>query len=168
MDHGDAVRAAIGYEERIRELYAEAARDAADASAKALFTALGADEASHADYLKARLAAWEASGKLELPPLGSTLPDPRRIEASIARAGREGVGEALGGEAGALARALRAEEETSAFYRDMVATLPEASRPLFARFLEIEDGHTRIVRAELDLVSRTGHWFDVREFDLDD
>lgn len=168
MDHGDAIRAAIGYEERIRELYAEAARDAADANAKALFAALGADEASHADYLKARLASWEASGKLELPPLGSKLPDPKRIEASIARAATEGAGDRLGGESGALARALRAEEETSAFYRDMVARLPAASKPLFARFLEIEDGHTRIVRAELDLVSCTGHWFDVREFDLED
>ena len=35
-------------------------------------------------------------------------------------------------------------------------------------FVEIEDGHTSIVRAQLDLVSRTGYWFDVREFDLED
>jgi rubrerythrin len=168
MDSGDAIRAAIGYEERIRDLYAEAARDAADASAKALFAALGADEGSHAEYLKSRLAVLARTGGVDLPPLGSALPDPKRIEASIGRAATETVGEALGGEFGALERALRAEEETSAFYRDMVARLPEDARALFARFLEIEEGHTRIVRAELDLVSRTGHWFDVREFDLDD
>ncbi|MBN1241814.1 MAG: ferritin family protein [Spirochaetales bacterium] len=168
MDSGEAIRAAIGYEERIRDLYAEAACEATDDSARALFEALGADEASHAEYLRTRLAVMDGTGSMDLPPLASALPDPRRIEASIARAGAETVGEALGGEFGALERALRAEEETSAFYRDMVGKLPEASRPLFARFLEIEEGHTRIVRAELDLVSRSGHWFDIREFDLED
>ena len=168
MDSGDAIRAAIGYEERIRDFYAEAAREAKGDAARALYSALGEDEASHAAYLKARLAVLERTGGIDLPPLDSALPDPKHIEASIGRAAAGTAGEALGGEVGALERALRAEEETSAFYRDMVARLPEPSRPLFARFLEIEDGHTRIVRAELDQVSRTGHWFDVREFDLED
>jgi rubrerythrin len=66
-----------------------------------------------------------------------------------------------------LKRALAAEKETSAFYRKMVAEMPEERRQLFARFLEIEEGHVAIVEAELDAVSGFGFWFGMKEFDLE-
>jgi peptide deformylase len=38
---------------------------------------------------------------------------------------------------------------------------------MFARFLEIEEGHARIVQAEIDTLTGMGFWFDVQEFRLE-
>ena len=48
----------------------------------------------------------------------------------------------------------------------MVNELPAEARPLFRRFVEIEEGHEKIVQAEIDSVSGLGFWFDIQEFDL--
>ena len=66
-----------------------------------------------------------------------------------------------------LQRALAAEMETSAFYRRMVGELSDERQKLFARFLEIEEGHVAIVQAEIDAVSGSGFWFDMMEFDVE-
>jgi len=49
----------------------------------------------------------------------------------------------------------------------MVRELPEEGQNLFSRFLEIEDGHAAVVQAEMDSVSHSGFWFDLKEFDLE-
>jgi hypothetical protein len=48
----------------------------------------------------------------------------------------------------------------------MVKELPQEARPLFSRFLEIEEGHLAIVQAQLDLALGTGFWFDSQEFTI--
>ena len=72
-----------------------------------------------------------------------------------------------GAELSSLYQALAAEDETSAFYLQMVRELPVEGQRLFARFLEIEDGHGAIVQAEIDSVKHLGFWFDLKEFDLE-
>ncbi len=59
------------------------------------------------------------------------------------------------------------EAETSRFYESLVQDLPEEHRPLFERFVEIEQGHLAIVQAELDNLRGLGFWFDVQEFDME-
>jgi hypothetical protein len=49
----------------------------------------------------------------------------------------------------------------------MVSEMAEERRPLFARFLEIEEGHVAIVEAEIDAVSGAGFWFGIQEFDIE-
>jgi rubrerythrin len=66
-----------------------------------------------------------------------------------------------------LSKALKAEIETSGFYRKMVDELPAEGRALFARFLEIENNHINAVQFELDYMSKTGYWFDFKEFDME-
>ena len=66
-----------------------------------------------------------------------------------------------------LGKALDSEVKTSAFYKDMVRTLDGEGQTLFKRFVEIEDGHTAIVQAEIDTVSNLGFWFDTPEFRLE-
>ena len=63
--------------------------------------------------------------------------------------------------------ALELERTTSAFYQSLVDTLSGAHKQLFARFLEIEQGHLLIVQAEIDAMAGHGHWFDFMEFDLE-
>jgi rubrerythrin len=67
-----------------------------------------------------------------------------------------------------LYRALELEHQVSAFYRKLVDAVeePEAAA-LFRRFLEIEDGHTALVQAEIDHETHTGVFFGVQEFTLD-
>ena len=67
-----------------------------------------------------------------------------------------------------LSKALKVEVETSNFYQKMVDEMPGEGRQMFARFLEIEDAHINAVQAELDYISKTGYWFDFKEFDMED
>ena len=48
----------------------------------------------------------------------------------------------------------------------MVEELGEEGK-LFARFLEIEDGHRAIVQAEIDYLNRTGFFFDLQDFKIE-
>ena len=66
-----------------------------------------------------------------------------------------------------LAKALKMEQETSDFYRQMVSEMGDEGI-LFERFLEIEDGHQAIVQAELDYLNKTGTFFDFQEFNMED
>ena len=65
-----------------------------------------------------------------------------------------------------LKKALALEQETSAFYGSLVDELGEDGK-LFARFMEIEEGHLAIVQAELDYLNKTGTFFDFQEFTLE-
>jgi len=163
-----AIREAIKYETRIRDLYAEASNVSRQEEARALFQLLEKEEASHLQYLEFKLGEWKEKGIVTLTTLASALPNAAKIEEAVAKAKTDLKSHDQGGEENALERALKAEEETSAFYRSLVSSLSGKEAALFARFVEIEEGHTLIVRAELDLATRTGHWFDVRVFDLED
>jgi rubrerythrin len=163
-----AFNEALAYERRIRDQYLEAAKEAFIPEAKAFYEILARDEDSHVAYIEHKLGEWRNTGVMSKGGLASELPPAEALGAAIAKAKASFKGIAEGGKPGALANALKAEEETSAFYRSMVGELPEGARQVFARLLEIEDGHTAIVRAELDLVSATGHWFDLREFDMEE
>jgi len=162
------LREALRYEVSIRDLYEEAARNTHDEAARHFYLLLGKDEQSHVDYLEQKLVQWRTEGRISHEGLTTAAPDPGALEKAVSAVAAPLSGRELGGETEALARALKAEEATTEFYRGLVATLDGTAATLFARFLEIEDGHTRIVRAELDLATRTGHWFDIRVFDLED
>ncbi|NNL76093.1 MAG: rubrerythrin, partial [Desulfobacterales bacterium] len=64
-------------------------------------------------------------------------------------------------------KALKIEIETSNFYQTMANELPNEGQALFERFLEIENNHVKAVRFELDYLSKTGYWFDFKEFDME-
>ena len=49
----------------------------------------------------------------------------------------------------------------------MVTEMDGPAQKMFARFLEIEDEHIAMVQAELDYISKTGFWFDSKEFDME-
>jgi len=49
----------------------------------------------------------------------------------------------------------------------MTDELPLEGRRMFSRFVEIEEDHLAIVRAEIDYLTKTGYWFDIKEFDME-
>ncbi|MDH4196285.1 MAG: hypothetical protein OEW05_02645 [Candidatus Aminicenantes bacterium] len=52
-------------------------------------------------------------------------------------------------------------------FLNMVAELHAEGQRLFARFVEIEEGHLAMAQAEIDAANGLGFWFDVREFRLE-
>ncbi|HOX91770.1 MAG TPA: hypothetical protein PLC54_02530 [Spirochaetales bacterium] len=163
-----ALSQAILYEDSISTQYRNAAQESTQNEVRAFYEALAKDEASHAAYLRQQLADWNQKRQLGgQGPVGSMKPNAK----ILAAAGRTDAAFSSGSEGGMLAgleNALRAERESSAFYRKHASELPEPANALFNRMIEIEDGHSAIVQAQLDLVSRSGHWFDVREFTMED
>ena len=163
-----AIRTAIEFEMRVRDTYAAAS--AGDEAGDRFLQVLAAEEQRHVDYLESRLAEWVETGRVTVATLATAVPARARLT-QAARELKERIrmpAHQLDVSLETLKRALDVELKTSAFYRELVDTLPEGEpRRMFARVLEIEDGHVAIVSAELDSVRGLGYWFDMREFDLE-
>jgi rubrerythrin len=167
----EAIRTAMEYEARVRDVYAAAAAEATEPAAKRVLGVLSREEQGHLDYLADRMREWTATGKVTAAALATAIPSAARIEAA-----RKGLGERMAlsedEKASALAmlrKAEAAERATAAFYQKVVGELPtEAAKVLFARFVEIETGHALIVQAEIDSITGLGFWFDVPEFRLEE
>jgi rubrerythrin len=163
----EAIANAIDYETRIRDLYREAVDGTPDPKGKQVFQALADDEQRHIDYLEAKRSQWQAEGRITVESLTSLIPTPDRLSGDLEGLKKTMAGEDRRDEKRMLSKALQVEVETSAFYRAMVDQMEGDARTMFARFLEIEDGHIAAVQAELDYISHTGFWFDFQEFDME-
>lgn len=163
----EALVAAMGYEERIRDVYREAAESVTDPVGRNILQVLGDDEQRHVDFLQDQLTRWRTTGRLDVKVLETAIP-PREVLEQAARKHADTLpGNPRGDEKQVLSRALQVEVETSAFYRDMVQQMSGEARDLFSGFLEIEERHVAAVQAELDYYSRTGYWFGIKEFDME-
>ena len=165
----EAIKTALDFENKVHALYQKAAHDAADASAKKVFTVLAQEEAGHVAYLQSRLAEWQKDGRLASEKVRTVLPSAERVRFAVARLQKQ-MSKPTGShdaELASLQQALQAEDQTSAFYLKMVRELPAQGQELFARFLAIEESHAAVVQAQIDNVKQMGFWFDMREFDLE-
>ncbi|MGD1147981.1 MAG: ferritin family protein [Thermoanaerobaculaceae bacterium] len=168
MDLKEALTTAVGYETKVRDHYTKGAGTILDPRGKKMFTTLAREEQGHLAYLESRLAEWHKTGKITSPDLSTELPSPRWIEEAKAKVAQSPAGTiAVQGEIELLKIALELERQTSGFYRQLVDTLTLVERGLFARFLEIEQGHLALVQAEIDALAGHGTWFDVMEFRLE-
>ena len=164
----EAIKTAIDYETRIRDIYRDAADRISDPAGKRILQMLRDDEQHHVEYLMDRLESWKKAGKLSDKKLESTIPPVDTIQRGMEKVRAQMSPENRSGERGILSKALKAEIETSNFYEKMVAELPNEGQRMFARFLEIEENHIAAVQAELDYITKTGYWFDFKEFDMED
>ena len=164
----EAIKTAIDYETRIRDIYRDAADRISDPAGKRILQMLRDDEQHHVEYLMDRLESWKKTGKLSDKKLESTIPPVDTIQREMEKVRAQMSPENRSGERGILSKALKAEIETSNFYEKMVAELPNEGQRMFARFLEIEENHIAAVQAELDYITKTGSWFDFKEFDMED
>ena len=162
-----AIKTAIEYETRIRDIYREAMAAVDDEAGKRIFDTLGQDEQRHIDYLEYKLEQFRKTGTIETERLESAIPDQKSIAQEADKIKSLATKDFLGIKQQMLSKALKAEVETSAFYQKMVNELPADAQPLFERFLEIENNHIKAVQFELDYLSKTGYWFDFKEFDME-
>ena len=163
----EAIKTAIEYEIRIRDIYLEATAAVNDEVGKRIFETLGNDEQHHIDYLQHKLGQFQKTGAIEPEKLASAVPDQESINKEADKVRSLATKDFLGIKQQMLSKALKMEIETSDFYQKMVNELPAEGRALFERFLEIENNHIKAVQFELDYLSKTGYWFDFKEFDME-
>ncbi len=163
----EAIKTAIEYEIRIRDIYLEATAAVDDEVGKRIFETLGNDEQHHIDYLQHKLEQFQKTGAIEPEKLSSAVPDQESINREAKKVKSLAAKDFLGIKSQMLSKALKMEIETSDFYQKMVNELPADARPLFERFLEIENNHIKAVQFELDYFGKTGYWFDFKEFDME-
>ena len=167
MSIAQAIKTAIEYEIKIRDVYREAEAAMDDEAGKRIFAALGNDEQHHIDYLRHIQEQMEDTGKIEPARLESAIPSREALEREAAGIKSLVAKDFYGIRKQMLSKALKAEIETSDFYQRMVNELSDEGQALFARFLEIENNHINAVQFELDYMSKTGYWFDFKEFDME-
>ena len=162
----EAIKTAIDYETKVRDVYLDNVSDITDETGQRVFKTLGDEEQGHLDYLNSRLAEWQQTGKVSFSKLETVVPAREVIEKGVKKLDDHMSERDFGTEREMLRKALLLEQETSDFYRKMVTELGE-NGTLFQPFLEIEEGHEAIVQAELDYLERTGTFFDFKEFGLE-
>lgn len=162
-----AIKTAIDYEIKVRDSYLKGARKIGDPTGQRVFEVLGKEEQGHVDYLQAKLAEWQRNGKVKAERLDTVVPAKQVIDRGVRKLDAHLSTKDYGTELEMLRKALAMEIETSEFYKKMVTELKQDGE-LFARFLEIEEGHQAIVQAEIDYLTRSGTFFDFQEFTLED
>ena len=167
MDIEKAIKTAIEFETKVRDVYAGAAGAAVDEAGRKIFKALADEEQHHLDYLRSRLQLWQKEGRLVAEKLETVIPARKVIEGGLKKLAGHMKEADRGAELQMLMKALDVEIETSNFYRLMVGELKAEPQKMFARFLEIEEGHQAIVKAEINTLTKMGVWFDFLEFDLE-
>jgi len=172
MTVDEAIKTAIEYEIKVRDVYAESYKKAQNEDGKRVMKMMTKEEQQHVDYLKSKLKEWEETGNVTPTELKTIVPSATRIGESVNQLKTHVTAESKRvknqeSEKRMLERALDMEKETSAFYERMVKEMKDDAQKLFARFLEIEQGHLLLVEAELDSVDGMGFWFGVQEFNLE-
>jgi len=167
MNIENAIKTAIEYETRVCDLYREAELEMKGETGSRLIEALYTDEQNHVKYLEDKLRKYREDGSIVQDEIISTLPSKEELEEEIRKLKTNMTGRTLGDKKKVLSKILKAEIETSSFYRQMVGALSDEGKELFSRFLEIEDAHVALVQAELDLYGNTGFWFGNKEIDME-
>jgi rubrerythrin len=167
MDLDQALKTAIQYETKIRDVYRKSAEQTPDETGKRILGLLADEEQLHLDFLREKLHEWSESGRITRTRPETTLPPGEVVAKSLGKVGNKLAGTDRSSELELLKQALEAEKETSSFYHQVVQELDGEGRTLFEPFVEIEDGHITIVQAEIDSLNGLGYWYDFMEFNLE-
>ncbi|MCP4688606.1 MAG: ferritin family protein [Desulfobacterales bacterium] len=163
----EAIKTAIDYEKKIRDIYMEASEKTSEPEGKLFFKTMGDDEQGHIDYLEERLEGWMKTGELSVEKLDSIVPSSQAIAEQAKKIETRVQGGDRKDEKAILNKALKAEIETTGFYKKLVDEMSGEAQGMFAQFLKIEDDHISAVQAELDYIIGTGYWLGFKEFGME-
>jgi len=167
MNIEEAIKTSIEYEGKVAAVYNKYADKFQSEIGAKIFRTLGKEEEDHVAYLKAKLAEWQESGQVSIEAVNTLVPDQETLKKNVKKLKKIAKQENIDNEIEYFQKALEMEVKTSNFYKSLVADLPKEYQPMFERFVEIEEGHEAIVRAEIDNARGLGFWFDFQEFDLE-
>lgn len=165
----EALKTALSFEKRVHQTYLDAVSLAKDAVGRRVFKVLAREELGHISYLEHCLVQWKEKGRLDAGKLETAIPDAAKIKSGLRKLKQKigNVKTPSAAELDLLRKALDAENETAAFYRNTVSGLPAEGQALFSKFILIEEGHGALVQAEITSIEHGGFWHDIREFDLE-
>ena len=138
-----AIKSALEFENRIRDLYIEAVSRTDEPTGKKIFQTLADDEQRHVDYLESRLDEWQKRGEISNEVLASVVPDKAAIRKEAAALQSTISEDARGLKQQMLSQALAMEIETSRFYKDMV----EYADKLVGKLIRIILADTEVEKA---------------------
>ena len=164
-----AIETAIQIEKDGLAFYTEAARRTSDPEGKRLFQTLAKDERAHLGLFEnAREALFKGATWLS-PEQVTAISPTRPVRQPIFPTGDEVEAvEIPEYQLAALRQGIRAEENSIAFYREQMRQTDDPDgKAMYAYLVEQEEGHRAILQGEYDYLTRTGFWFDIREFDLE-
>jgi rubrerythrin len=167
MNLEQAINTALDYERKVRDTYRDALKKMKDDTGRKVFQVLADEEQGHVDYLESRLREWTKTGKLTPEKLATAIPSPEQIAAGVKQLKQPLKRIDHSAELELLKKALEVELTAGNFYGQMAKEMDGDGQKMFARFLEIEQGHRTIVQAQIDAVSGLGYWFDFQEFNLE-
>lgn len=167
MDSISIFTTALEYEEKIRDLYVEAAGKIDDERGKGIFNGLAEDEQSHVDFLNYSLEQLRADNAIDVNRLQTAIPARKLIDKNIEKMKAEIPERMLGDIKTVLHSALKLEKETSAFYKDSRDKSEGAIKEILNKFYEIEERHVDVVQIEIDHAMHNGMWFNFMEMDLE-
>ena len=163
----EAIRIALEYETRVRDMYLEAVEKATEDTGKRIFKTLADEEQGHLDYLNRRFEEWQTTGHVAEEPVATVLPPKEKVNEGVEKLEKAMDPQDWSVELELLRRARDLESETGSFYRRMTQEMDVEGANMFQKFLQIEDAHYDIVQAEIDALTGKGFWFDTMEFRLE-
>jgi rubrerythrin len=167
MNLEEAITTSMEFEDKVSKLYREAMEKSSDLAGKRIFGVLAEEELKHLNYLERRLDELRETGAITAEELDTALPSEQMIREGIGMLETRMTSKDKSSELQMLGKALVVERDTTEFYKKMARELSDEGQKIFARFVEIEEGHLAIVQAEMDYLNRTGYWFDIKEFDME-
>lgn len=166
----DALRVldlAAEIERRGHAFYSQWAQRIASEKGQAIFSRLAGEELMHLEWVLAQRRSLERQGHWlpeEQVPVVAQIKSLAAFVFPQVDSPRAGVSpEAT--ELEALRRGIQAEKDSVVFYSDAHrrAADPQA-QSMFARLVQVEQGHQRLLEAEADYLSKSGFYFGEAEF----
>lgn len=163
----EALQFAIETEKKGYRFYRVAAESTSDPKGKEVFSQLARDEIEHMcvfTTLYTSLTNDEAWLTYEeaLEKFGEARPDEEIFPDGPVQ-GEEGFDDMK-----ALQEALEFEKKAVSFYQAQAGKVTEdRARSFYEKLVEIEEGHVKIIQAEIDSLSGSGFWLGYQEISLE-
>ncbi len=155
------VQRAIQTEYDGQRFYTRAAEEVKDPKGRAMFAQLAKDEVYHVEVIK----------NLYRDLLADAEADPVKGYPIFQNRKKEGKGKPTDfkNEFEVLQRALENEAVARDFYREHARDFQaKEAEDVFQDLMEMEEGHIRLLQAELDFLEQRGFWFDHMEFSVEE
>jgi uncharacterized protein (TIGR02284 family) len=161
----EAMKTAIEMEKSGYRFFMEASNKVRHEVGRKLFARLAAEEIDHMRTFERIFD--QVSGGADWKEAVSAVTPAKRVP-YFDQARKEFKSEDMSVELDYLKKALDLERQAIDFFEKAIeeAETPEA-RDIFERILAEEKAHYDLIQSEIDSVSGTGFWFDVREFYVD-
>ena len=162
----EIIKTAMHIEAEGEKFYKEAANKTKDPTGKAFFEVLAQDEREHKRVFGEIYVSLNEEKKWT--PLKAPLTK-RDIKSSPIFDKKEAGGiKADLEDIRAIEIGIEKEKKSLDFYKNALEHFSEKdAKELLLRLIEIEEGHLRLLKGELDAVQGSGYWFDFPEFTME-